>query len=999
MKSLSAIPRQPRLGAAHKSFRPALTVSPKPATAAAVNPSATVKHYDAARQDRLTGDFQISRLSGDAELQGRLPIIRARSRNAERNEPLAENFLLLSENNIVGHAGFNFESKVVLSEEVDEASGEVVVTYDARINREIERAWGVFRQRENFLTTRNMDAVAAEKLIVRTMRRDGDCLIRKVRGYPNRFGFALQLLEPDFLDDQYIEFRGVPCNCPNELTLPNGRPFPYCERGLHQVRMGVELHGDWMFPVAYHLLADHPGDYFFGNQFSVRRTRVLVEDIIHPLEFKRMGSTRGVPKLVAALLRLEMLGGYDEATLVKARAAAQKLGFLEKEIPDSIADQFADKLGDPSGTMDSEPGGILDLPPGVTFKPWDPADPSPQYEPFTKQQTRMVGCAGGVSYTSLSNNIEAVNFSSIRAGLLEERENWKGGQGHFIVEIERPIFEAWLPMAILSGECDVPMSRVEEFTRHDVAIFTGRSWEWVNPVDEVNAALLAIEGGIATRTDVIAGKGGDFEKTTSTLGREKKVREVAGILPPAPGSPPEEDDENEDDKPEDGADAAVKTFAYTDPDGVHFDIAVKRDGWVTINGAAVHLGDDGLVDKGPARLVRHFGRKEAGPDGAKPPGALGKVGDRELRAADFVHSRRADANGQAMHFMPASRLTTAWSKDSMHIPVGGGGAEQPGKRAGVKEFIAQGKPIPVGELHVDSDGVASFMDGRHRTAVLRDAGLTHIPVTMSGTSRANAEKHGLFTAVSNDPSRTVAVGDIRPGDRIDTPNPLGGSNLRGTVTGSSARDAATAPADAATPAKKRTPRSFSLPFAPTGAMDAIDHIADQGGIASRKLAEKRGSLAGYKADYDDAPELRGVYHHAVFGGSMRPDQMASILHESHGIGDGSVGGMYSAVSDAINTRQSVQKETARQKQVHQQGERFDRDALVHHKGDKTVNVSNLSEGDVLSIHGEKVRVKKVDADTGEVTLQDHTKYGVQRVSDGQALYVEHVEQKEDDGPF
>ena len=897
---------------------------------------AAVKHYDAARQDRLTNDWQVSRLSADAELQGKLPIIRARSRDAERNEPLAENFLFLSENNIIGHAGIRFESKVVQSQTVDAKTGEVMVTYDAPINREIERAWKLFRQRDNFLTTRNMDAVAAGKLIVRTIRRDSDCLIRKVRGYPNRFGFALQLLEPDFLDDQYIDFRGVPCDCPNERRLPDGRPFPYCQSGIHQVRMGVELHGDWMFPVAYWILADHPGDYFFGNQFSVRRTRVPVEDMIHPFIVKRMGQTRGVPALVAAMLRLEMLGGYDEATLVKARAAAQKIGFLEKEIPDSIADQFADTLGDRVPTMDSEPGGILDLPPGVKFKEWDPQDPSPQYDPYTKQQTRMIACAGGVSYTSLSNNIEAVNFSSIRSGLLEEREGWKGGQGFYITEVERPIFEAWLPMAILSGECQVPMSRVEEFTAHDVACFHGRRWPWVDPLKDVQASIAAVEAGLKTRSQVIGeSDAGDFEEVTAGLEREQNLRVAAGIATP-PQEPGDDGSLTADpeDKPGPDDDAPVKRW----------DPATKR--WVTINGTHVDINPDGTVNSGPAALTRHFGRKEAGPDGAKPAGVLGKVGGRELSADDFTHSSRAAANGHALHFLPASALERAWSKDPAHLPTAAlGAAEKPGARAGFADFVTQGRPIEAAQVHVDEQGTASFVDGRHRTAVLRDAGMSHLPVTMTGASRRNAEAHGLFSTAQE-------------------------------------------------PAKKR--RSFQLPFAPAGAEDAIDHIVDQGGMASRKTAQKRGHAG---ADYDDAPDLKGVYHHAVFGGTMRPDQMAQVLHQNHGIGDGSVGGLYDAIGDAITTRKAVQADGKRQAQQYQQANRFDKDALTPHKGDQAVHVGNLAVGDVLTIHGQKVRVKDIDPDTMDVTLQDHSRYGAQTVQDGQVLYVQHVEDAEQDGPF
>ena len=858
------IRRQPRLGTAHKSVRPALTIAPPPPPQHGV--ASAVKGYDAARQDRLNSDWNaVSRLSADAELQGKLPIIRDRFREFTRNEPLAKNFLNLVENNVVGDEGFSFESKVISSRTVDAGTGEEVLEYNAPVCRAVERAWGQFGHRQHFLTTRNMDMTAAWKLMARTVWGDGDCLLRLVRGYPNKFGFAVQLLEPDFLDDQFIEFRGVPCNCPQELTLPDGRPFPYCQRGLHQVRMGVELHGDWMFPLAYWILADHPGDYFFGNQYNTRRTRVKVEDIIHPFVFKRMGQTRGVSEMEAAMLRMQMLGGMDEAALVKARAAAQKIGVIERDVPDSLADQFAEAYEERVGVMDSEPGGMLELPMGYKLNPWDPQDPSPTYDPFCKRQTRMIAAAGGVSYTSLSNDIENVNFSSIRAGLLEEREMWKGRQKFFIAEVVRPIFEAWVPMAILSGQLDVPMSLVDDIVDQEAANFRGRRWPWVDPTKDVEANEAAVAAGFTSNTDVCAENGKDFEKVTASLGREKRMRAKEGLLPPEETTAPADPANPNPAIPGGASDAAVKFL--------------KRDGWVTINGARVHIGDDGVIDKGPSGLVEHSQRRA------------------RSAAADKATVAAAHAENQASASPTRVNLNAA---ATAHREA---------------EFA-----------HVDA-----AEDGP-RAAAHETSALAH---------RANAERLEKRA-----------------------------NGLR---------------------------RSFALPFAPTGSQDVLDHIVDQGGMMSRNKATRQGHPT-VASDYDDAPELKGVYHHAVFGGTIKPDRMAHILHQDHGIGDGSIGGLYDAVGEAIQTRQAVQKDNKRQAEEYRQAQRFDKEAFTPHKGDQAVHVGSLSVGDTVVVHGEHMKVKEIDPDTMDVTLQDHSRYGAQRVSDNQVLYVEKVESRADDGP-
>jgi lambda family phage portal protein len=496
---------------------------------------ATRKSYDAAQQSRLTTDWiALSRMSADAELQGKLPIIRERSRDLERNDPYGENFLRLAENNVIGSAGIGLQMKVAAAETEDPSTGELTITLDHSVNRAIERAWKLFCRRKNFLVSRNMSATAAFKLIIRTILRDGDCLIRKVRGAPNEFGFALQLFEADYLDDTYIDFRGVQCNCPSERTLPDGRPFPYCQSGMHEVRMGVELHGDWKFPVAYWLLAAHPGDVMYGTAFLTRRMRVPVEEIIHPFITRRIGQTRGVPAMVSAMLRLQMLGGYIEAELVAARCAAQKMGFIETEIPDSVADQFFDPEAQ-QPVIDSAPGQIEDLGIGRTFKEWDPKHPNQNMPGFNKEMLRGYGAGTGVSYTALANDIENVNFSSIRAGLLEEREVWKSLQRFFIDDVVMEIFEPWLPMAMLTGSVDVPFARLEDCLDEEAVLFKARRWPWVDPAKDVAAAQSAIDLGIKTRSSIIAEGDGtdDFDQVTAELEREKKKRDAAGLKDPA----------------------------------------------------------------------------------------------------------------------------------------------------------------------------------------------------------------------------------------------------------------------------------------------------------------------------------------------------------------------------------------------------------------------------------------------------------------------------------
>lgn len=79
----------------------------------------------------------------------------------------------------------------------------------------------------------------------------------------------------------------------------------------------------------------------------------------------------------------------------------------------------------------------------------------------------------------------------------------------------------------------------------------------------------------------------------------------------------------------------------------------------------------------------------------------------------------------------ADALDAAWARDQgFYIPRGGGGAEIPGRRAGVETFLESGKPVQASRINLLEDGTAAFTDGRHRFSVLRDGGADRVAVTI-----------------------------------------------------------------------------------------------------------------------------------------------------------------------------------------------------------------------------------------------------------------------------
>lgn len=484
--------------------------------------------FDGANVTRLNNDWMRSPQSADSELRYALRNLRFRCRQLERNNDWFRKGLGLFEDNIVGANGILLQMKIYDAVK-DPVAKEIVRKLNSKACEQIEKAWFEQCRPENYTTFGNLSSTDADKLVIRSIVRDGDILPRKIHGIKNKFGYAIQLLEADYLDDFYSESR----------TLPNG----------NQVRMGVEVDG-WKKPVAYWLLTQHPGDFNYGWDAQGMRTRVEADECLHPYVMERPEQSRGYPWFVSAMNRLNMLGGYEEAELVAARIAACKGVYYEHDRP-QIGARDGGYNGPDSSTWQPEetmePGQAIDLPMGTKAVVVDPQHPNSNFPSFSKQQLRAVAASVGVSYVSLANDLEGVNFSSIRAGLLDERESYKGVQGFFVSSYKNPMFEDWLEWVLLGGL--LPGLRASDIDYLNQKVFKCRRWDWVDPLKDINAAVTAIEAGLDTRSNVIANRGGDYEDTMQELKYEKGYEEGLGLdfgeAQPASGKGAFPDDEKE----------------------------------------------------------------------------------------------------------------------------------------------------------------------------------------------------------------------------------------------------------------------------------------------------------------------------------------------------------------------------------------------------------------------------------------------------------------------
>jgi lambda family phage portal protein len=478
-------------------------------------PNVEKRYFDLLLQDsNLLADWWAPQTTGDTEIMAALARTRNYSRDMERNNDVMRCFLRELEQNVVGPTGFRYQSKLKMLR-----GGKL----DTVMNNTLETEWEKFCKRGVYDVTGRLNHIAADKLILRRMATDGEVIIRKIKNFPNRWGFALQILEGDFLDVHY-----------NVGELPNGN----C------IRFGVEL-DNWFRPIAYHLLSHNPGDLVMTNNIGTYRTRVLASDILHPFIPERLTAQRGLPWIIAGMMKMRMTDKFGESEAIAARAASAKMGFLESSVG---AEDYQGQGEDAQGNTVSEfsSGMIEELPLGKHFVGFDPGTPNTGYPDFRKAMLRGIGSGIGMSYARLGNDLESVNFSSGKLGQLTENDNFRGLQYAIFVDYLKPdIHKSWLEMAILKNAISgALMSRYDDYV--EAANFNPRGFSPADPLKENQALALELNMGINSPRRICAARGIDLDELWDEIAADKELAKSKGLdfttITPKPATEPDPND-------------------------------------------------------------------------------------------------------------------------------------------------------------------------------------------------------------------------------------------------------------------------------------------------------------------------------------------------------------------------------------------------------------------------------------------------------------------------
>lgn len=464
--------------------------------------------FTGSNNGRLFADFNPASTSMDSLLRTELRVLRNRSRWCLANISWVAHYQTMMMNNVVGShpRGFQFQNRAYLDKKTTSNESKV----DVLSNSEIESQWNDFTNSTNLCVNGKWSMRDVLRLAVTGLICDGEFILRihtgaRIGGRKSKYGIQIEVIEPDYLDEMYNE------------VMPNG----------NIVIMGVEMN-KFGRPIKYWFREKLPNATFgvtpgqSGERYSVN-----ADEIIHVFDPKRAYQTRGIPLLAPILFSLRMLQGFDENTLVSARVGASSMGFIVTEngvenkwVGDSV-DEYGNQI------TDAEPGQIRTLNPGQKFEAFNPNNPNNLYDPFTRTVLRGIAAGLSVSYANFANDLADVNFSSMRSGMVEERDYYRSLQVLIVEHVLIPLYDQWFDMALLSGQLSFSIAEVARLKK---PFFIGRTWDYVDPEKDANANKIELESGQTTQTEVLSKRGIDFNDWLAQRKFEQDAIKEAGIL-------------------------------------------------------------------------------------------------------------------------------------------------------------------------------------------------------------------------------------------------------------------------------------------------------------------------------------------------------------------------------------------------------------------------------------------------------------------------------------
>jgi len=275
--------------------------------------------------------------------------------------------------------------------------------------------------------------------------------------------------------------------------------------------MGIEL-DQYGRDVAYHIR--NPD---LTQNIAARSARIPAAEMIHWYDKRRALQAHGEPWMAPSIETLFVQHDLVRAELASAKNTAAMSVFIQSSLPPAaLAGNTDDDY-----TTNIPIGSVVRGYPGESVTPLSHTRPSQQIAPFLQMLRGMICAAARIGQRWLDRDTSRANYSSMRADQQDEERLVAPLRDRFGNGTIGRLYKAVLPYLAIKAGIVIPNATYR---------LIPDGTPYVNPKEDIEAALMSIRGGLSTFSEEAGKRGKDVQGLLTTLREELKDPLLAQIF-------------------------------------------------------------------------------------------------------------------------------------------------------------------------------------------------------------------------------------------------------------------------------------------------------------------------------------------------------------------------------------------------------------------------------------------------------------------------------------
>lgn len=405
--------------------------------------------YEGARKKRSMSGFNPRGGDADADSLFDLEDLRNRSRDLNRNTPIATGAIGTNVTHVVG-SGLKMQSRI------DREALGLTEQQAEEWQKNTEREFSGWAKSLDCDIARQNNFYDLQQQVFRAMLESGDTFVllpfKKVNTSP--YSLRLQVVEADRV-------------CNKNRTRDTDR----LTAGIEKDALGA--------PKSYWIKTTHPGSMKSPQPISKWQevpafTKSGRRNVLHLFYQQRPGQTRGIPYLAPVIEQLYQLGEYTKTELTAAVVSSLFTVFLKtpKGVGFSTFKPDSATGGDnPDKSYNMGAGAIVEMTTNEDVQFANPSRPNSAFDPFVQAILRQIGVALGIPFELLVMHFTK-SYSAARSAMLIAWKIFSVRRDMLVNHFCDLVYAAWLEEAVLSSRINAPGFLNDPYLkRHGYKIF------------------------------------------------------------------------------------------------------------------------------------------------------------------------------------------------------------------------------------------------------------------------------------------------------------------------------------------------------------------------------------------------------------------------------------------------------------------------------------------------------------------------------------------------